>query len=102
MQITGQNQTQTNRLALSSQDRELLLILNTVITAQIRANLKGANGSYRKTNYPYACDALEQIAKLRKEDGLAMKAKRESGIKPPADLSTPQVAPGGRSSTVTP
>lgn len=69
------------RIALSSTDRELLLVLNTVITAQIRANLQGRNGSFKKTNYPYACEALERIADLRKEDGLAMKAKRDEGKK---------------------
>lgn len=65
-----------SRLALDSDDRELLLILNTVITAQIRANLEGKNGSFKKTNYPFACEALERIAELRKEDGLALRAKR--------------------------
>jgi hypothetical protein len=66
------------RIALSSTDRELLLILNTVITAQIRANLQGKNGSFKKTNYPYACEAIERIAVLRKEDGLAMKARHHA------------------------
>lgn len=61
------------RIALRSQDKELLLILNTVVTAQIRANLEGKNGSFRKTNYPYACKAIERIAELRKEDGLALR-----------------------------
>jgi hypothetical protein len=64
-----------SRLALTSTDRELALILNTVITAQIRSNLQGKNGSFKKTNYPFACLALERIAELRKQDGLAMKRK---------------------------
>jgi hypothetical protein len=67
-----------SRLALASKDRELLLILNTVITAQIRANLEGKNGSFKRTNYPFACEALEKIAELRKEDGLALRARRRT------------------------
>jgi len=89
------------RLALSSNDRELLLILNTVVTAQIRANLQGKNGSFKKSNYPFACEALERIAELRKEDGLSMRDRREKA-KAAFNLSTPRVSPGGRSSTVTP
>jgi uncharacterized membrane protein len=72
------------RIALQSSDRELLLILNTVITAQIRANLQGKNGSFKSTNYPYACEAVERIAELRKEDGLAMRAKRLATKKRPS------------------
>lgn len=64
------------RIALASTDRELPLILNTVITAKIRENLLGQNGSFKRTNYPYACDVMDKIAALRKEDGLASKAKR--------------------------
>jgi len=65
-----------SRLALQSDDRELLLILNTVITAQIRKNLEGKNGSFRATNYPYACEAVEKIRTLREADSRAHKAKR--------------------------
>ena len=61
------------RIALTSNDRELPLLLNTVITAKIRENLQGQNGSYKRTNYPYACEAMDRIAELRKEDGLAAK-----------------------------
>lgn len=64
------------RIALTSEDRELPLILNTVITAKIRENLQGQNGSFRRTNYPYACEIMDKIAQLRKEDGLASKVKR--------------------------
>lgn len=64
------------RVALGSEDRELLLILNTVITAKIRENLQGQNGSFKRTNYPYACEAMDKIAALRKEDGMAAKPKR--------------------------
>jgi len=67
------------RLALASEDRELPLILNTVITAKIRENLQGQNGGFKRTNYPYACEAMEKIAALRKEDGLAAKTKRSVG-----------------------
>jgi hypothetical protein len=63
------------RIALASTDRELPLILNTVITAKIRENLQGQNGSFKRTNYPYACDVMDKIAALRKEDGLASKTK---------------------------
>ena len=64
------------RIALSSRDRELPLILNTVITAKIRENLNGKNGSFRRTNYPYTCEVMEKIALLREEDGRAAKVKR--------------------------
>jgi hypothetical protein len=63
-----------SRLALLSGERELLLLLNTVITAKIRQNLEGKNGSYKVTNYPYACEAIEQIRPLREADARAKKA----------------------------
>ncbi|MFP8780256.1 hypothetical protein [Hydrogenophaga sp. RWCD_12] len=63
------------RVALNSEDRELPLMLNTVITAKIRENLQGQNGSFKRTNYPYAIEVMERIAELRKEDGLASKLK---------------------------
>lgn len=66
------------RIALSSGDRELPLILNTVITAKIRENLQGKNGSFRRTNYPYACQVMDKISVLREADGRAAKAKREA------------------------
>ncbi|MDZ4252606.1 MAG: hypothetical protein U1A72_08530 [Sulfuritalea sp.] len=62
-----------SRLALMSEDRELLLLLNTVITAKIRQNLEGKNGSFRVTNYPYACTAIEKIRPLREADAKAQK-----------------------------
>ena len=65
-----------SRLALESKDRELLLLLNTVITAKIRANLENKNGSFRATNYPYACEAVERIRPLREADGRALKMKK--------------------------
>jgi predicted SprT family Zn-dependent metalloprotease len=71
------------RVALQADDRELLLILNTVITAKIRQNLQGQNGSYKQTNYPYACEALEQIKPLREADGRAQtERKRKRTPKP--------------------
>jgi len=63
-----------SRLALLSEDRELLLVLNTVITAKIRQNLEGKNGSFKVTNYPYACEAIEKIRPLREADARAQKA----------------------------
>jgi hypothetical protein len=65
------------RLALLSKDRELLLLLNTVITAKIRENLEGKNGSFKVTNYPYACEAIERIRPLREADARAQKATKE-------------------------
>lgn len=62
------------RLALLSEDRELLLLLNTVITAKIRENLEGKNGSFKVTNYPYACEAIARIRPLREADARAHKA----------------------------
>lgn len=68
------------RLALKSTDRELLLLLNTVITAQIRANLEGKNGSFRVTNYPYACEAIEKIRPLREADARIQKANKSKNV----------------------
>lgn len=65
------------RLALNSDDRELLLLLNTVITADIRANLQSKNGSFKATNYPYACCAIEAIRPLRESDARALKAANQ-------------------------
>jgi hypothetical protein len=63
------------RLALKSDDEELLLLLNTVITAQIRKNLEGKNGSYKSTNYPFACEAVERVRPLRERDGRAQRTR---------------------------
>ena len=64
------------RLALTSEDKELLLILNTVITAQISKNLRGGNGSFRRTNYPFACEAIEKIGEIREVEGRARSAEK--------------------------
>lgn len=64
------------RLALISEDRELLLLLNTVITAKIRENLEGKNGSFKVTNYPYASEAIERIRPLREADARAQRASK--------------------------
>jgi len=69
------------RIALKSIDRELLLLLNTVITAQIRSNLEGKNGSFKVSNYPYATSAVERIRPLREADGRAHKAQSKPGGK---------------------
>jgi hypothetical protein len=66
-----------SRVALISNDRELLLLLNTVITAKIRENLEGKNGSFKVTNYSYACEAIERIRPLREEDARAQKTSKE-------------------------
>ncbi len=65
-----------SRVALTSKDKELFLLLNTVITSKIRNNLEGKNGSFRATNYPYACEALEKIRPLRETDARAFKAEK--------------------------
>ena len=65
-----------SRLALSSEDNELLLLLNTVMTAKIRQNLEGKNGSFKATNYPYACEAIERIRPLREADARRYKASK--------------------------
>lgn len=58
-----------SRVALKSINRdELLLILNTVITAKIRQNLQGKNGKFKVTNYAYACTAIQIIGKIRETD----------------------------------
>jgi len=68
------------RLALVSENRELLLLLNTVITAKIRENLEGKNGSFKVTNYPYACEAIEKIRPLREADARAQKASKSKKV----------------------
>lgn len=66
-----------SRLALESEDRgELLLLLNTIITAAIRRNLESKNGSFKATNYPFACEAIEEIRPLREADARAHKARK--------------------------
>lgn len=69
-----------SRLALKSKDEELFLILNTVVTAKIRQNLQGKNGSFRKTNYPFACEALEHIATIRKKEGIKRSEERKKAV----------------------
>lgn len=78
-----------SRLALESGDRELLLMLNTVVTAQIRKNLEGKNGSFKSTNYPYACEAVEKIRFLREADSRSHKAKRGK-VRPIHPLGLPK------------
>ncbi|ELY7523347.1 hypothetical protein ACLE0P_003081 [Cronobacter sakazakii] len=68
------------RLALISEDRELLLLLNTVMTAKIRENLEGKNGSFKVKNYPYACEAIERIRPLREADARAQKASKSKKL----------------------
>lgn len=68
------------RLALISEDRELLLLLNTVITAKIRENLEGKNGSFKVTNYPYACEAIKKIRPLREADARAQKTSKSKKV----------------------
>ncbi|MBJ9633688.1 hypothetical protein I5532_13705 [Citrobacter freundii] len=68
------------RLALLSEDRELLLLLNTVITAKIRENLEGKNGSFKVTNYPYACEAIKKIRPLREANARAQKASKSKKV----------------------
>lgn len=70
------------RLATRSDDEELLLMLNTVITAQLRKNLEGKTGSYRRTNYPFACEAHERIRSLRERDGRAQRARLKQQLDP--------------------
>ncbi|MDO8909508.1 MAG: hypothetical protein Q7W55_13540 [Pseudohongiella sp.] len=77
------------RIALESKDRELLLLLNTVMTAKIRQNLQGKNGSFKVTNYPYACEALERIRPLREEDARAQRDRKIQQQRSIVDLSTP-------------
>lgn len=83
-----------SKLALASDDKELLLLLNTVITAQIRKNLEGKNGNFKKTNYPYACDAIERIKILREKESRAYKEAKKNGFEKSNDPSTPQLPEG--------
>lgn len=66
------------RLALLSKDQELLLLLNTVITAKIRENLEGKNGNFKVTNYPFACEAIEKIRPIREADARAIKGIKKT------------------------
>lgn len=78
-----------SRVALQSEDRELLLLLNTVITAQIRKNLEGKNGGFKATNYPSACEAIEKIRLLREADARAQRTSTANNRKTLENLSTP-------------
>lgn len=71
-----------SRLALKSEDEELLLILNTVITAELRRNIEGKNSKAKSTNYSFAAEALERIRPIRERDGRAQKG-RISAVKTP-------------------
>jgi len=75
------------RVALDATDEELLLLLNTVITAEVRRNLEGKKGTFKSTNYPFACEALERIGPLRERDGRAQRERRRNDPNP----STPGV-----------
>lgn len=71
------------RLAFKSEDKEeRLLLLNTVITAQIRKNLQGKNGVQKRKNYPFAWQAIEEIRPFRERDGRAQRKLVEAGIRP--------------------
>ncbi|KRG40682.1 hypothetical protein ARC20_12730 [Stenotrophomonas panacihumi] len=74
-----------SRLALRSDDEELLLLLNTVVTAQLRKNLEGKNGSFKSTNYAFACEAIERIRPLRERDGRAQRARLKKLLDPSVD-----------------
>lgn len=74
-----------SRLALRSDDEELLLLLNTVVTAQLRKNLEGKNGSFKSTNYAFACEVIERIRPLRERDGRAQRARLKKLLDPSVD-----------------
>jgi len=59
--------------ALHETNDEGLMILNTVITGQIRENLEGKRGSFNATNYIFALAAHNRIAILRREECMALK-----------------------------
>ena len=65
-----------SRVAVASQEKEQLLLLNTVITASVRKNLEGKNGSFKVGNYPYACEVIELIRPLREADARELKQRR--------------------------
>lgn len=57
-----------SRMALNSDDNELFLLLNTVITDKIRENLKGKHGVHHQRNYSYAVKAQEKISQIREAE----------------------------------
>lgn len=60
-----------SRVALAENDDELLLLLNTVMTAEIRKNLESTG--YLSTSYSYAAEAHKKIGELRKSREMARK-----------------------------
>lgn len=75
-----------SRVALDRRDKELLLLLNTVITDQIRANLRAANGDKsRRDNYMFAVDALTAIGLIREAEAKAYKQAKNNPSTPSAD-----------------
>ena len=56
-----------SRVALLSDDRELLLLLNTVITAKIRENLEGRKGAIRRRIRHMLAEQLKKSARLEKQ-----------------------------------
>lgn len=80
-----------SRLALKNNDEELLLLINTVMTANIRKNMEGKNGSFKSKNYPFVCEAIERIRPIRERDGRAqssrMKGAMSNALSSPAPKS---------------
>lgn len=75
-----------SRVALQRDEEELFLVLNTVITREIRANLEGkGDGTFKRDSYPFAVAALERIRPLRERDARALKKSRSN----PSTPSTP-------------
>lgn len=87
-----------SRLALQANDEELLLIINTVITAELRKNVEGKNGKTKSTNYPFALEAIERIRPIRERDSRAQRARLASLETPPS--AGDHRSPADRSSTV--
>jgi len=61
-----------SRLALSKQDAELFLILNTVLSGDTRKTLE-ARDKNTLGNYPFAVDAMKEIGALLKTQSLKRK-----------------------------
>jgi uncharacterized membrane protein (Fun14 family) len=62
-----------SRLALSSEDDELFLVLNTILAGKIRKQLEQPDKN-TLGNYPFAVKAVSKIGSIQKEKALNRKA----------------------------
>lgn len=61
-----------SRLAMSSDDDELFLVLNTIFSGNIRKQLESPE-EYTRNNYPFAVETVSRIGEIQKAKALMRK-----------------------------